>query len=230
MRPGGRVLAAVVLLGCLLAFPPPSQAQEVPTIYLYVNDLASPGALVDYEENSLTELAYEIDSLSSAEVAILVVNTTLPLGIDLFAAQTFEQNAIGKAGRDNGVLIVISTDEAAWRVEVGYGLEGILPDSKVGQYAQLWLEPPMAYGDYYTGLWDLTFAIGEEIVDKYDEGTPTDPVLWFLDWKLILIAIVITIVLGVLTKGRIFLYIPIVFRRGRFGGGRSGGGGASGGS
>ncbi len=219
---------AFVLVAILIASVP-AEGQEIPEVYLYVNDLASPGALLSFEEEDLQGLCYEIDSLSSAEVAILIVNTSEPMGIDEFGFRTFEANAIGKAGKDNGVLIILAVDEGAWRIEVGYGLEYILTDSKVAQYARTWLEPQLNVSDYYAGLYDVTLAIGQDIVDNYEEGTGGgEPQLWTYDWRGIALGVAVVLVIGVLTKGRLFLWVGNVFMRGGFGGGRSGGGGASG--
>ena len=218
-----------LVLVALLASIVPVAAQEVPDIYLYVNDLASPGALLYDEEDSLDSLCLEIDQLSSAEVAILVVNTTAPLAIEEFGFRTFEANAIGKAGKDNGLLIILAVDEGAWRIEVGYGLEGILTDGKVGQYARTWLEPAINASDYYGGLYDVTLAMGQDIVDHYDESSGGgQPQLWVYDWRGIALGVAVVLAIGVLTKGRMFLWVGNVFMRGGFGGGRSGGGGASG--
>lgn len=220
------VVAALLILGVLWLITP--APRDVPEIRLYVNDLASPGALSPEDEFWLTELCLQIDNRTSAEVAILVVNKTDPMTIDEFAFRTFERNGIGKVGKDNGLLIVVATDENRWRIEVGYGLEGTLPDGLVGRFAREYLEPALAVYDYYGGLFDVTYAMGTEILNNYDASAPTQPKPWVIDWGMVAIVLVVAIVLGVLTKGRIFLFIPELLTRGRFGGGRSGGGGASG--
>jgi len=210
----------------------PVIAQDVPTIYLYVNDLTTPGTLLSDEFNALEDLCYRVDSLTSAEVAILVVNTTQPWGIDVFAARTFSANGIGKAGRDNGVLLVVSTDERAWRFEVGYGIEGILNDALVGRIGRDNLTPALEAGDFYGGIYDATYAAGSEIVSRYDAGSANpEPSLLVLDWKAVAIVVVVFLAVSVLTRGRSFLWIGALFnlyRRGGFGGGRTGGGGARG--
>ena len=220
--PAAAFLVAFVVVG------QPAEAQEVPAIYLYVNDRASPSALYSFEWEDLDSLCYQIDKLTGAEVAILVVNSTAPFAIEEYALRTFEENGIGKEGKDNGVLILLTTDDNAWRIEVGYGLEYVLTDSRVGRFAREWLEPALEIPDYGGGLYDLTLAIGQYIVDNYEEGTPTDPSPWVLDWKGIAVGVVVLLVLGGLTRGRIFFWVGNVFKRGGFGGGRSGGGGASG--
>lgn len=209
-------------------------AQEVPTIYLYVNDLADPGALLRAEEAALDDLCYEVDSLTSAEIAVLIVNTTAPQGIDLYAVETFERNGVGKEGLDNGVLILISIDERQWRIEVGYGLEWLLTDAFVGEVGTTYLAPAFEGGDYFTGLYDATLAIGQTIVDNYEPGPggpPQAPQLFVIDWTAVAIIAAILVGMAILTRGRIFLWtggLFSIFRRGGFGGGRSGGGGARG--
>lgn len=228
-----RAIALPILLVFAVAMTGfPANAQDVPTVYLYVNDLTTPGALSSDEFNSLEDLCYQVDSLTSAEIAIVVVNTTQPAGIDVFASRTFSANGIGKAGRDNGLLLVISTDERAWRFEVGYGLEGILNDALVGRVGRDNLTPALETGDFYGGMYDATYVVGNEIVSKYDGGSASrEPSLLVLDWKAIAIVVVVFLAVSILTRGRSFLWMGALlslYRRGGFGGGRTGGGGARG--
>jgi uncharacterized protein len=222
--------AAVLVVVLLAAVPSPTRGQGLPTVYLYLNDLADPPVLLQDEADSIDGLCYDVDRLTSAEIAVLIVNTTLPLGMDTFAVQTFEANGIGKAGKDNGLLLVVSTDEQQWRVEVGYGLEGVLNDAKVGAFGRAYLVPNLTEGFYYDGIYGLVLALGQEILDSYDPNasTPTEPQLWGIDWKAFVIAAAIFIGVAVLTKGRSVLWLGNFVTRGKFGGGRSGGGGARG--
>ena len=222
------------LLFVLLLFTPllaPVQGQEVPSIFLYVNDLTDPPSLLSGERDLIEELCLEVDQETSAEVAVLVVNTTQPLGIDLFAVRTFEENGLGKRELDNGVLVLLSTDERQWRVEVGYGLEGVLNDAKVGSIGRATLSVGFETGDLYGGIYDATLAIGQEIVDNYAPpgGSPLGiPSLFEIDWRVVAVAVIIFIAIAVLTGGRSIVLIGSVLRRKGFGGGRSGGGGAKG--
>ncbi len=220
----------VVVLATFVSVP--AVAQDIPTIYLYVNDLTTEGTLLYDEFNALEDLGYQVDTLTSAEIAILLVNTTQPWGIDQFAVRTFEANGIGKEGRDNGVLLVVSTDEHAWRSEVGYGLEGILNDAFVGRIGRDNLTPALQSGDFFTGIYDATYEVANESVSKYDAGARNpEPALFVWDWKAVALVAGVLVGVGILTRGRAFLWLGGVvrlFRRGGFGGGRSGGGGARG--
>src|SRR2546430_14228793 len=210
----------------------PVIAQDLPTIYLYVNDLTTPGTLLFDEFNALEDLCYQVDSLTSAEIAILVVNTTQPWGIDTFAARTFSANGLGKAGRDNGVLLVVSTDQRAGRFEVGHGLEGILNDALVGRIGRATFTPALQSGGFFEGVDDATYVAGSEIVSKYDGGSANpEPSLLALDWKVVAVVVIVFLAVSIVTRGRSFLWIGALFnlyRRGGFGGGRTGGGGARG--
>src|SRR2546430_17212647 len=107
-----RTLAVPILLVFGVAMSSfPVVAQHLPTTYLYVNDLTTPGTLLSDEFNALEDLCYQVDSLTSAEIAILVVNTTQQWGTDTSSAPTFSPNAPRNAGRDNGVPLVVSADE-----------------------------------------------------------------------------------------------------------------------
>ena len=217
----------------LAAIPAATSGQAVPEVYLYVNDLASPSALLQAEYDSVEDLCYQVDAATSAEIAILIVNTTAPMDINAYAVEVFQHNGIGKVGRDNGVLLVVATDDRLWRFEVGYGLEGILPDSFVFRVGTDNLTPALQSGDFYGGIYDAIWAVGTRIVERYDAGAPNpNPDLLVLDWKAIAIVIAVFIGIGIVTRGRSFLWLGALFsflRRGKFGGGRSGGGGARGG-
>ena len=217
-----RILLLTLLFVSVFLFAPKAVAQDIPSVYLYVNDLTTPPTLLRSEVDDITSICYQVDNLTSAEVAILIVNSTQPLGISQFAVKTFQSNGIGKAGRDNGVLIVVSTNEHQWRIEVGYGLEGVLNDAKVGSIGRSTIEPAFASGDLYGGIYNATVQVGQEIVDHYD-GQGKNPSLFTWNWK----GIAITIAIFLLTGGSV-ISVRGIYRRSGYGGGRSGGGGAEG--
>lgn len=230
------IIAAVIIGAIYVLFPAPDpRFMGIPTIYPYANDNA--GALSTGYVEWLDQICYDVDAQTSCEIAILVVNTTQPNDISYFALRTFQKNGIGNAGVDNGVLIVVATDDGTWRIEVGYGLMGILPGATVTNLANDYFLPYYQAGNLDDGLVELTTAIGNVIIAEYTGptgGSPAYPIsgipLEWWQWLLIIAAIGAG---GVLTKGRLF--IPLIWiiqgmgrGGGRFGGGRSGGGGARG--
>jgi uncharacterized protein len=246
MRPNARLaisliivvllLVGAVAVGFRLLFPPKdTRFVGFPTIYPYVNDLA--GVLTSDYAVVIDDNCYEIDYETSCEVAVLVVNTTQPNDISYFALRVFQKNAIGKEGKDNGVLIVVAVSDKTWKIEVGYGLMGILTGARVANLAETYLVPNIDGGALDEGLVDLTYEIGTILIDEYTgdtSGKPAYPIGWIplTTWQWVILIIVI-VVLSVLTKGRILWPIIWIIEimsggRGKFGGGRSGGGGARG--
>jgi uncharacterized protein len=209
----------------------------IPKLEYYTTDLV--GVLTYNDLVDIDAVCEEVGRNSSSEMAVVVVNSTYPYDIDYYALRTFQYNQIGKAGKDNGVLIVVATEDKTWRIEVGYGLEGILTDTRVNRLAHEYLEPNMTAGFYGDGLFWLTLNIGQIIEDEYTgdrSGGPAFEVFGYgLTWTEIAIIVVVFIVLTIITRGRAIypiLWILSLITGGRggggFGGGRSGGGGASG--
>jgi uncharacterized protein len=247
VRSSTRIVAVILVLALvvggaiagasLLLKPSPNGSDPgIPKLDYYATDLA--GALSEDDRYWIGEICYEVDVNSSCEMAVVVVNTTQPYDINYFALRTFQFNQIGKAGKDNGALVVLATDDNAWRIEVGYGLEGILTDVRVKHLAQEFLEPNMTAGSYGDGLFELTAAMGDILEAEYQGDRPGTPAFQIfgvsLSWLDMAIVAVIVIMISVITRGRV-LY-PIIWilsllggrGGGGFGGGRSGGGGASG--
>jgi uncharacterized protein len=226
MRVALRLIPLVFIL--VIASTVPVSAQDVPSIYLYVNDFA--GVLTQDEISTLDDICYELDLYNSDELAVVVVNTTQPMGIDTYSFRVFDENGIGKESKDNGVLILISTDERLWRIEVGYGLEGILNDAKVGSLGRENLEPYLAAEDYYSGIFYTVGAIVDQITAEPSNGGRGFEIFpgITINWWHLALAVIVMFVIGIITRGRAFFWIGSVLTRGRFGGGRSGGGGAKG--
>ncbi len=226
MRTAHKLLVSVLV--ATLFVPQLVSAQEVPTVYLYVNDFV--GVLTEDEVSTLDEICYELDSYNSDELAIVIVNSTLPLGINLFAAETFQANGVGKAGLDNGVMILVSTEEGLWRIEVGYGLEGVLNDAKVGAIGRANLEPYLSEGDYYSGIFYTVSGIVDVLTSDPNQHAGNKYPLfgYHIDWWEVAGSVAIFVFVAAITKGRILFWIGGILTRGGFGGGRSGGGGAKG--
>ena len=249
------ILVAVVALVLALS-PPSAEGPEIPDLYPYVNDLSDPSVLSSEEVALLDAACGDLDDETTAELAVLIVDTTAPMGIDEFAFRTFERNGIGKAGKDNGILLVISVDERLWRIEVGYGVEPVLTDARVGRIGRDILAPSLAAGDYFAGIQGTVFAIGDHLRAEYDPGTPSRQDPWAsVCAPAFLVFLVATLVLVAAWAVYVRRHPEVAARyrapstggggsteshtmgrtqfggsgpRGGFGGGRSGGGGARG--
>ncbi|MFH0929386.1 MAG: TPM domain-containing protein [Candidatus Aenigmatarchaeota archaeon] len=130
---------------------------EVPTLQKYVNDNAN--VLSDADEARLNSLAAMIEENTTVEIAILTVNSLEGVSIEEYAVETFEKNGIGKKDVDNGLLIMATIEDREWRFEVGYGLEGVLNDAKVGLIGRTYLTPAFREEMYGDGFYDAVSAV-----------------------------------------------------------------------
>ncbi len=104
-----------------------------------------------------TELNTRIEALKAtngAELAVVTIKSLQGGEIDDFASKLFAQWGIGQKGKDNGVLLLTAVDDRKMRIEVGYGMEGILPDAKTGRIQDEYIVPRFKEGNYSQGLLD----------------------------------------------------------------------------
>src|SRR5258708_31782998 len=121
--------AAVALMLVLAAQAEPVSKLK-PTDY--VNDFAHV-----LDQNSIAqidEICRQIDEKAHAQIAVVTVHSLDGADIESYAVDLFHQWGIGSKSKDSGVLILYAIDDHRARIEVGYGLEGILPDGKVGAF------------------------------------------------------------------------------------------------
>jgi len=209
--------------------------EGIPTIYPYVNDDA--GVLLGSDYYDLQDFCEYVEWNTTCEVALLIVNDTGMYDLNTFAIKTFEKNGIGQEGQDNGVLVVFYVPEEGdvrWRTVTGAGVSDLLSGFVLKGFENDYLIPAMEEGDLSWGITIYIYAIGLELDEKY-VAPHTDfwhgyPISFIplKGWHLVAILIIL-IILTVVTRGRILLFIPLLFGgRGGFGGGKTGGGGSRG--
>ncbi len=152
---------------CLAVFfsPLKSQAltiQEVPNPRQvnggWVTDTA--GMLDATTEAKLNSLISELEAKNGAEMAVVTVPETAPSASPKeFATTLFNYWGIGKKGKDNGVLFLISKSDRRVEIETGYGIEAILPDAKVGNLIDTQIIPRFKQGDFNGGTLAGTKAL-----------------------------------------------------------------------
>lgn len=231
-------LAAIVLFLALTTVLHAERVEQLkPTGY--VNDFAhvlSPAATTQ-----INDLARQVDEKAHSQIALVTINTLDGRDIESYAVDLFKQWGIGKKGKDSGVLILYAIQDRKARIEVGYGLEPILPDGKVGSFQREAI-PQMRAGDYSGALQLVTRRVADVIAQ--DAGVqltgPQPPALtptpetgsdqheWSL-WKIILVLLVIGFLL-LTSVGRSLLWFFLASGSGgRGSGGGFGGFGGSGG-
>jgi uncharacterized protein len=167
-RPGGLrarlrgaatfALAVALLAGLPLAAEKISQLKPEG----YVNDFA--GALSAGARARLTALCEELDKKANAQIAIVTVHTLGGVPIEEFSIDLSTHWGIGPKKSDRGVLILLATEDHKYRVEVGYGLEGILPDGRVGGFGREAV-PLLRAGNYDGAVLLLTRRIADVIAE-----------------------------------------------------------------
>lgn len=137
--------------------------------------LASPvvdttGTLDAIARGNLEAQARALQQRKGSQLQILMVPTTQPEDIAQYSVRVFEQWSIGRKGVDDGVLLVVAKDDRRVRIEVGYGLEGAIPDATSARVVQEYLVPKFRTGDYAGGISDAT-AVLVRLID----GEPLPP-------------------------------------------------------
>src|ERR1700685_1223203 len=128
MRP--RLLPFFVLLLAWSSLLPAERVQDLPQPTNYVNDFA--GVLSPETLASLNALCAQVDRQAHAQIAVVTIKSLDGEPIENFATALEDKWKVGKKGTDRGLLLIFATNDRKYRVEVGYGLEGILPDGRVG--------------------------------------------------------------------------------------------------
>jgi len=116
----------------------------------YVNDLAS--VISQADRDRLTSLIAELEKKTSAEIAIVTISSVGDYSIDGYTVDLFEEWGIGKEAKDNGLLILLVMDQRKVRIEVGYGLEGIITDGMAGQIIRQKMAPAFGASRFGQGL------------------------------------------------------------------------------
>lgn len=127
----------------------------------WVSDFA--GVINEETKQQIESIITELEQKTSAEIAIVSLDTIENYTIEEFATRLFEKWGIGKKGKDNGVLLVAVIKDKKVRIEVGYGLEGILPDGLCGEILDKYVVAYFKNGDYSKGFLYGTAAIAKVI-------------------------------------------------------------------
>jgi len=132
----------------------------------YVNDFA--GLLNSNDKLAMTKLAGELEKKTTAQIAVVTVQTTGPESIHGFSVRLFDRWRIGQEGKDNGVLLLMAVnDRKAW-ITTGYGLEGVIPDVIANKIVRSVMIPYFKQGQYSKGMKEGTVAVISLIAKEYD--------------------------------------------------------------
>src|SRR5713101_4778418 len=215
-----RVAIVLLALPLLLHAEPVSQLRPTD----YVNDFAH---VLDADTIAqLDNICQQIEQKAHAQIAVVTVNSLDGSDIESYAVDLYKKWGIGSKATDHGVLILLSVQDRRARIEVGYGLEPILPDGKTGSFGREAV-PLLKQNDYNGAILLMTSRVasviaqdaGIELTSVQFSAPPRDRPNASLSGKqLLILGIILLIVL--LTPLRKVLFWMLLF-----GGGGGGGGG-----
>jgi len=132
----------------------------------HINDFA--GKLSRNTLYSAEALAREVQQKTQVEIAVAILPDLQGETVETAALHLFEQWKIGSQQEDNGLLFLVGVQERKAKIEVGYGLEGILPDGKVGAILDQYVVPFLKQNDYNTAVQNAVLASGSIIAQAYN--------------------------------------------------------------
>lgn len=237
------ITAAAFVLPLLAPRPVRAQAKhiDVPPPRGFVSDFA--GVVDPATRQRLELLIRELKQKTGSEIAVVTVRSTQPETVDDYAMAIAEHWKPGDVAKDNGVVFLVATEDRKMHILTGYGVEGPLPDGKVGAIRDQLVVPAFRQGDFSRGIADATTALAAEIakdagvtlsgLPTRERPPPQQISLLQLILLLVLLFIVLRIMSGAANQGRRgggWIVVPgdsgfsrSGWRRGGFGGGFGGG-------
>jgi uncharacterized protein len=163
----------------------PGDVVAIPALSARVTDLT--GTLTPAQRVALENASAAIEREKGAQVAILMLPTTQPETIEQFGIRLAEAWKIGRHGTSDGVIVIVAKNDRKMRIEVGYGLEGAIPDALAKRIVAEKMAPRFKEGDFAGGLDAAVAALGGLIrgealpaprAPQADTGGGDDGALW----------------------------------------------------
>lgn len=205
-----KIPCLLIVFFSLLTFhfflPPHTVAQDFPSEPVgHVNDFAD--ILTQNQVQTLESKLRSYRDSTSNVIAIATVSDLQGLSREEVANRLFNDWRMWEDDRYNGVLILVAPTEREMQIEVGYGLEGAIPDAMAGRIVSEILRPNFQNNDFYNGLDEATnvliqLAAGEyDAVDQHTENTTVYEMIVLFFFILIAVTLIVVIVKGKSGKG-----------------------------
>ena len=123
---------------------------EIPVLKNYANDFTN--TLSSSELYTLNSTLKRFDDSTSNQIIFLMISNLDGNSLESYTYETAAKNQIGSKKNNNGVLFFVSKDDRKMRIEVGYGLEGVLTDALTSSIQRNEVRPYFKQGDYYSGI------------------------------------------------------------------------------
>lgn len=200
-----KLLALLTAICCFAALMYPVSAAVVsPNEAFYVYDGAQ--VLSQETEQYILSTNRELESKTGAQIVVVTIPSLEGQGLEEYATDLFRQWGIGDAEKDNGVLLLCAVEDRQFRVEVGYGLEGDLPDGKTGRMQDEFIIPLLSEDQFDAGIKNGYSAFLQEVAEVYDVSITGEAAISYGD-GMDGIPFVLCVVSGVLLSnlGNLFL-------------------------
>jgi uncharacterized protein len=153
----------------LLAMPFAARAEvAVPELNKRVTDLT--GTLAPDTLNRLESTLVQFEAAKGSQIAVLMLPTTAPEDIAEYGIRVAEKWKVGRKDIDDGAILIVAKDDRRMRIEVGYGLEGVIPDAVAKRIIEEDVVPRFKQGDFSGGV-----EAGVSRMMRLIEGEPLPP-------------------------------------------------------
>src|SRR3990167_6072983 len=146
-------------------------AVDYPQLTEHVTDNAN--IITPEYREKINYLAESIKKNTTVEIAILTIESLEGDTPENYAINTFRKSGVGKKDNNNGLLILVAKNDRKYRFEVGYGLEGTIPDAMKVPIGDKIITPNFKNGDYGKGIYESMIVIeglvtnNTEVLSKY---------------------------------------------------------------
>ncbi len=144
------VSVRLVLLLAVLQISSAWAFVDVPILSVRVTDLTH--TLSPQQVQTLESKLADFEAKKGSQIAVLILPTTQPEDIAQFGIKVADLWRIGRKGVDDGLIFIIAKDDRQFRLEVGYGLEGVIPDAIAKRITSETVKPYFKTGDYFGGI------------------------------------------------------------------------------
>lgn len=178
-----RLLFALLIgVAVMMTIPPSTSAFDLPANDGYVTDTA--GVLSEEQDQTLEQALLQYKNETSNEIAVVIVPDLQGEAIEDVALEIGRTWGIGSS-KDNGILMLVSYADRQIRIEVGYGLEGAVPDLVAKGIIDTDIVPAFRDGDYFAGIQSAIQSLqkhigGEYTAERYASETDTSGIFAFL--------------------------------------------------
>lgn len=195
-------LVFITAICCFWALLCPVSAAVVsPDSRFYVYDGAQ--VLSGETEQYILNNSRELDSKTGAQIVVVTIPSLEGQALEEYATDLFRQWGIGDAEKNNGLLLLCAVEDRQFRVEVGYGLEGDLPDGKTGRMQDSYIIPLLKEDKFDEGIKNGYIAFLQEVAAVYDVSITGETAVSYEDGEVgieFVICIVVALVLSSLSS------------------------------